>query len=191
MPFVSYTERLGIVTERLPTFWQWLLRGNGGLPGIRRVANGWAFLHLAIGTLLAYMVSTPVDQVAEKALIPLLAIFVGLTFSWAGNAHALLQSNEIINFSTRRMGGIAEYIFTFQLCILIILITICLWLIPSLHLRYLLGELIPISSFNCAASAALYGFLSLAIRTSWQAVLGVNMLLLSRSTLIRRRGAGE
>lgn len=179
------------MTERLPTFWRWLWLGNGDLPGIRRIVNWWGCLHVAIGAALALLVSTPVDQVAEKALIPLLAIFVGLTFSWAGNAHALLQSNEIIALSIRRKGGIAEYIFTFQLCILIILSTICLWLIPSLHIKYLLSSLVSLDYFNHIASALLYAFLSLAVRTSWQAVLGVNMLLLSRATLIKKNGANE
>lgn len=141
-----------------------------------------------VGILSALLIRSDLAGIAQIALLPLMAIFVGLTFSWAGNAHALLQSPEIIKFASFRNGGVAEYIFTFQLSILVILVTVLLWIIPVLRVHYLLSGWIPLSYFNFAASILLYSLLSLSFRTSWQAVLGANMLLLVRS---RMMGDGE
>lgn len=172
------------MVSKLPEFWLWFLRGSGGRPGFRRLVNRWLWLHLLVGVVLASAVDLSIDQVAEKALMPLLAILVGLTFSWAGNAHALLQSSEIIELAKNRAGGLAEYIFTFQLCILVILVTIGCWVLPSLKLPYFMRGVIAQQRFDWVAAVGMYALLSLAVRTSWHAVLGANMLLLSKARLL-------
>lgn len=176
------------VTNKIPTFWRWFWQGYGARPGYRRVLNSWLFLHVIVGILCATQINVSLAEVAVKALLPLMAIFVGLTFSWAGNAHALLQSEEIVAISRNRAGGISEYIFTFQLCILIILISVGFWVLPSLNLSYHFVDSSYIT-FNMLSSVFLYALLSLAFRTSWQAVLGANMLLLMR--VIKKREAEE
>jgi hypothetical protein len=158
----------------------WFLKGTGERAGLRRLFDGWLIVHIAIGTALSYFVQRPIGDIAEKALIPMMAIFVGLTFSWAGNAHALLQSKEIIKLGENRPGGVFEYVYTFQLCILVMLLTIVAWVVPLLNLPFLLGNFVTLDIFNKGASAFLFSLISIALRTSWQAVLGANMLLLIR-----------
>lgn len=172
------------MNSNLPGFWSWFFRGADAAPGYRRIINRQFAIHIAVGLLASSCIQADLATVAQGALLPLMAIFVGLTFSWAGNAHALLQSAEIVTFAKSRRGGIAEYIFTFQLCILLIMVTVLLWIIPILKARYLFYSLISLQHFNLAASVLLYALLSLAFRTSWQAVLGANMLLLVRSRLL-------
>jgi hypothetical protein len=142
------------------------------------------FLHILVGALGASLIHRELADVAQATLLPLMAIFVGLTFSWAGNAHSLLQSNEVIALSRTRMGGIAEYIFAFQLSILVILLAVLGWIIPSLKLRFILDGTFQVADFNFLAAVLLYAMLSLSFRTSWQAVLGANMLLLIRARLL-------
>lgn len=166
--------------NRLPGFWTWFFRGTGERAGLRRLLDGWLIVHIAIGVTLALIVQRPIWDVAEKALIPMMAIFVGLTFSWAGNAHALLQSKEVRKLSENRVGGIFEYVYTFQLCILVMLLTIMAWVVPILSIPFFLSDFITLNHFNKGASAFLFSMISLAFRTSWQAVLGANMLLLIR-----------
>lgn len=173
-----------LVANNLPTFWSWFLRGVGAKAGYRRVLNRWCVLHLLVGTLGALLIEQDLAGVAKVALLPLMAIFIGLTFSWAGNAHSLLQSNEVIDFARARAGGVAEYIFAFQISILVILVAVLCWVIPVLELRFLLGDYFAVSDFNFLASVLLYSLLSLSFRTSWQAVLGANMLLLVRAKRI-------
>lgn len=142
------------------------------------------FLHVLVGVLGASFINRELADVAQATLLPLMAIFVGLTFSWAGNSHSLLQSNEVIALSRTRSGGIAEYIFTFQLSILVILAAVLFWIIPSLKLRFILDGTFRVGDFNFLAAVLLYAILSLSFRTSWQAVLGANMLLLIRARLL-------
>lgn len=168
------------MTTRLPTFWQWLWHGLGDRPGFHRLLGWPAFAHLLVGILAAYAVSKPLHEVAAQALFPLIGIFVGLTFSWAGNAHALLQSKEVLKIARNRSGGIAEYVYTFQLCVLVVLLVITAWMFPLLGLEYFGSAFIEVDKFNLIAGVLLYSLISLAFRTSWQAVLGANMLLLSR-----------
>lgn len=169
----------------LPTFWKWFYQGAGGRPGFRRLINGWLLFHVGIAVVLTELISAPVAVVAEKTLLPVMAIFVGLTFSWAGNAHALLQSDEIIDLAKNRKGGIAEYVFTFQLSILVLLVAIGLWVLPSLQLPYVLESVGGRREAELLGEIILYAVLSISLRTSWQAVLGANMLLLVRAELRR------
>jgi len=171
------------VSDELPSFWLWFWAGTGDKPGYRRIADRWLWLHGLIGFAVAELVTVRLAEVAEKALLPLMAIFVGLTFSWAGNAHALLQSKEVTAVADERKGGIFEYVYTFQLCILIILTVIVVWVVPLLGFPYLLPKRFGFTVFNFVAKCLLYGLISLAFRCSWQAVLGANMLLLIRVRL--------
>ncbi len=170
------------MTNRLPTFWKWFLSGLGGRPGYVRLLGWFALVHLAIGLAAACLVQENLKEVATLALFPLIGIFVGLTFSWAGNAHALMQSKELITLAKHRAGGVAEYVFTFQLCVLVVLVVITAWVLPLLKLTYLLSDLMDLQRFNFCASVLLYALISLSFRTSWQAVLGANMLLISRTS---------
>lgn len=134
-----------------------------------------------VGGLAAALVDLPLAEVSTKALFPLMAMFIGLTFSWAGNAHALLQSPEIRRATNDHPGGLAAYVFSFQLCILVLLVTMAAWVAPLLELRYFLPSQVGLDAFNALAEGALYGLISLAMRSSWHAVLGANMLLLLRA----------
>lgn len=179
------------MTSRLPTFWLWFYRGSGGVPGYARVVNRWLIFHCVAGLGAAALVEVNVEEIAKGGLLPLMAILVGLTFSWAGNAHGVMQSSEICERVSRNRGGIADYVFTFQLCVLINVVTICAWTIPMLKVPYLLPALMPQRFFDGFALAFLFSLVSLAIRTGWHAVLGANMLLLMRVSLMEKSGRGR
>lgn len=115
-----------------------------------------------------------------------MAIFVGLTFSWAGNAHALLQSPEILKFAENSGDGIEGYIFSFQLSILVLLVTMAFWVMPSLEIAYPLRSGFGLNAFNFLSEWLLYSLLAMALRSSWHAVLGANLLLLVRAKLLGR-----
>ena len=165
------------MSEKLLTFWMWFLRGSGSKPGYRRVINSWLIFHFIIGLIVNFVILLNVSDVAKSALLPMLAVFIGLTFSWAGNAHSLLQSSEIIEKANENPGGIYEYVYTFQLCILIMLITIALWTSAMLEPKALINDNY-LNEFNFFATVFLYAFASLSLRTCWHAVVGTNMLLL-------------
>lgn len=162
----------------IPTFWHWFFHGVAKKPGYRRVANAWGVFHLSVGGFAAFAVDVDFQDLAKSALLPLMAILVGLTFSWAGNVNSIMQTKEVQKFLEQK-GGALEYVFTFQLCILINIAVICAWCVPLLDLPYLL----PPGSraiVERAMEAVLFAAVSLAVRTGWHAVVGSNMLLLQK-----------
>ncbi|MEE9876530.1 hypothetical protein GS396_07130 [Stenotrophomonas maltophilia] len=162
----------------IPTFWHWFFHGVAKKPGYRRVANAWGLFHLGIGGFAAFAIEVDFQDLAKSALLPLMAILVALTFSWAGNVNSIMQTEEVRKFLEEK-GGPVEYVFTFQLCILINIAVICAWCVPLLDLPYLLPEKSRAAVVG-AMEAVLFAAVSLAIRTGWHAVVGSNMLLLEK-----------
>ena len=106
-------------------FWRWLILGRESASGVRLLlCNPWTIVHLAIGIGLGKVVDLPVHEAAQLFLLPLAGIFVGLSFAWAGNAQALLMEKEIELLSDFHPDGIHTYVYTFQLAILVILVTL-------------------------------------------------------------------
>ena len=77
------------------SYWQWLAKGSSNQPGYQRILDKWLLLHIFVGINLALTVRLELQACANTVLLPLAGILVGLSFAWAGNAHALLQTEEI------------------------------------------------------------------------------------------------
>ncbi len=116
------------------TFWKWFISGSGARPGYRRVINKWLFLHLAIGTTLAYIIKESLSEAAKTVLFPLSSIFVGLAFAWSANIHGLLNTKEISLVIKQKDGGIYEYIYIVQISILLIMTTLIFWGLAGLRI---------------------------------------------------------
>jgi len=162
----------------IPTFWRWFFLGLNQKAGYRRIANWWGLFHFAAGAVVAFFVNIDIQDLAKSALLPLMAILVGLTFSWAGNVNAIMQTDEVQKFLESK-GGAAEYVFTFQLCILINISVICVWCIPLLQFPYILF-FVPQPLAETVMETGLFAAVSLAVRSGWHAVIGSNMLLLHK-----------
>ena len=169
-------------------FTSWILKGHeGSKPGYKRVLNPWLILHVCIGLLLSCLIETPIQKVSQTILLPMMGVLIGLTFAWAGNAQGFIQSQEIITLSKNKPGGYIDYIFTYQLSILIVLICSGLWGLAaidfkeigigdqSVHLKYL-----P-ETAKLIIKSVLYFILSLAIHESWSVIKGVHYFLIVRN----------
>src|SRR5437868_3586789 len=99
-------------------FWQWFLSWRWDVPGISKFWDRWLIVHLIIGLTFAWLVPVPLVEAAKTVLLPLASVLVGLSFAWAGNAQALLQTTEIERFSEKHAAGIRNYVFTFLTAIL-------------------------------------------------------------------------
>lgn len=174
------------MTSKLPSFWQWLFRGTTGRAGWRKFLNSWLLLHVGLGWAIATLVQVSLREAANAVLLPLAGIFVGLSFAWAGNAQALLQSKEIETFSQFHEGGFEEYAFTFQAAILTILSTLVVWGIAGL------GVYERRCFWQCGvyvyrvAEVVLYSLASLTLRECWQVVLGSQWMLLVQRGMKQR-----
>jgi hypothetical protein len=171
-------------------FWAWFFKGNaksvtshkGILPGYRRILNYWMFVHSLAGVGLAFLVTVDVRTAANTVLLPLASILVGLSFAWAGNAQALLQSPEVEEMTEKHPGGFSEYVFCFQLAILVIIVTMVLWGLAGL------GVFESCTGFcERLMKALLLTMSSLTLRVCWHVVLGAQWLLLARRTIRKAR----
>ncbi len=170
------------------SFWKWFFTGKGG-QGWRQFADWWLLLHASVGIAFAAVVPVALMSAATTVLLPLVGILIGLSFAWAGNAQALLQTAEIEEFSNYSDGGFEEYVFTYQTAILVILTSVILWGIAALGIFDLPCP------WNCPAGiyffvkAFLFFFSSITIRECWHVVLGAQMMLLVRRQIRRARNA--
>lgn len=163
-------------------FWRWLVRGREGASGIRLLFwNPWTCLHFAVGFAMAELVVFPIHEAAQIFLFPLAGIFIGLSFAWAGNAQALLMEKEIEQLAEFHPDGIHTYVYTYQLAILVLLVTLVMWGLAALKVfETVTGQMYVVE-------ATLYFLASLTVRECWHVVMGSQLLILARGT-IRVRG---
>src|SRR5690349_15998442 len=98
----------------LPRFWRWFFRGTEGKPGWLKYRNRWLIVHVAVGAMMALVLPGSLADAAKSVLLPLVGIFVGMSFAWVGNAQAIIQTAEIDRLAKEQGGGIENYVFTFQ-----------------------------------------------------------------------------
>jgi hypothetical protein len=160
------------------SFWAWFFKGSGAGPGVLKVIDRWLFIHLLIGVSVAALSPTEMCSAAKGLLLPLASIFVGLSFAWGGNAQALLQTKEIEDLTQQHKGGFEEYIYTYQLSILLILIALVSWGIAGLDVFDKVWPTAESSKTYFILESTLFFLASLAIRECWHVVLGAHAMLL-------------
>jgi len=164
------------------SYWRWLFRGTPRA-GCKRLVNWWLPGHVVIGVALAAGVLSDIAASANTVLLPLVGILIGLTFAWAGNAQALLQSEEMQRLSDNREGGYREYVFAYQTAILVILITLVLWAIAGLRLFDTSWPTRHRAPEYFAVKSLLFTLSSLTLRECWQTVMGAQWMLLAQKTI--------
>lgn len=167
-------------------FWRWLFVGlDSKKPGFFNFIDRWLIVHITVALLLAFFVSVGVKEASATVLLPLASIFIGLSFAWAGNAQALLQESEIEKLTESHPDGIESYLYTFQLAILVILITLVAWGMAGLGLFE--AAFLKISCLQYLVKFLLYLLASITLRECWHVVLGSQIMILSRYK-IRKNG---
>ena len=162
-------------------YWRWLFIGEKEKPGIYKFWNGWLVAHFLSGIILAWLLPICMKEAASAFLLPLASIFIGLAFAWGGNAQALLQTEEIEEFSRYHEGGIENYVYTYQTAILVILGTLVLWGLAGVGIYDSLLAGYPIVFF--LVKIFLFFTASLTLRECWHVVLGSQYLLISRKKI--------
>lgn len=168
------------------SFWRWFFFGSGAEPGIKGFFDIWLFFHIAVGFCSAFVVSGSLQQIGGNLILPLAGVFIGLAFAWGGNAQSLMQSAEIENFSRFNAGGFEDYVYSFQLAILVLIVTITCWGVAGVGV---FDHFWPKNS-NITyryISAFLFFLISISIRECWHVVLASQMLLLIRYKIRRQQ----
>lgn len=161
------------MNKPLVKYWRWLFSGQG----YKSVLNVWLVLHFIIGVFLSLIVIPDLQSCSSAVLLPLAGIFVGLSFAWAGNAQALMQSSEIYKLSQFHEGGFVEYVFVYQTAILSILVTLVLWGLAGLGVFDMVWPTKDHPSLYFIVKAFLFVMASLTLRECWQVVMGASWML--------------
>ncbi|MBW2738668.1 MAG: hypothetical protein JRE64_07410 [Deltaproteobacteria bacterium] len=159
-------------------YWHWFLKGSGGKAGFRRILNKWILFHLSIGLVLTLLVKIDLQTAANAVLLPLAGIFVGLSFAWAGNAQALMQTSEINEMANFHEGGFEEYVFVYQTAILTILVTLVFWGIAGLSVFDTQWPTQVHNKCYFGVKTLLFTLSSLTLRECWHVVMGAQWMLL-------------
>lgn len=161
-------------------YWEWFFKGSGGKSGLRRLINCWLIFHIFIGFGLSLIISQNLKEIANTVLLPLIGIFIGLSFAWAGNAQALMQSSEIDELSKFHKGGFVDYVFTYQTAILAILITLVFWALAGMSVFDCKWLTMKRGAIYLSIKVILFTLSSLTLRECWHVVLGAQWMLLAQ-----------
>ncbi|MCK5604407.1 hypothetical protein KAR91_21130 [Candidatus Pacearchaeota archaeon] len=168
-------------------YWKWFFKGTEDKAGWLRFIDRWLFLHIAVGILLSVLIPVDLQTAGNAVLLPLVGILVGLSFAWAGNAQALMQSTEFNELADFHKGGFVEYVFVYQTAILAILVTLVLWGLAGLSLFDLRWPTLKNNICYFIVKAFLYGLSSLTLRECWHAVMGAQWMLLAQREIKKNR----
>jgi hypothetical protein len=153
------------------SFWYWFFKDNG----YKKIIDKYIFIHILVGILLNYLVPLSLKECANVVFLPFIGILTGVSFAWAGNALGLMQASEISELSKYREGGLKEYVYTYQVAILIIIITLVFWGFAGLSIfDYLEKNKI----LYAIIKTTLFMFSSLTIRESWHVIMGTQWMLI-------------
>lgn len=171
----------------LVKYWEWFFKGSGGKAGFRCIINIWLIFHLFVGVGLSFLVQEDLKTTSNTVLLPLIGIFIGLSFAWAGNAQALMQSSEIDELSKHHKGGFVDYVFVYQTAILTILVTLVFWALAGLSVFDLQWPTPSCRDYYFTVKIFLYTLCSLTLRECWHVVLGAQWMLLAQREIRRQK----
>lgn len=156
--------------EEWYSFWKWLFFGYGNKPGCIRLLTFWILLDIAIGASGAISISKPLSEIAVGVLVPLAGVFVGLSATVSSGTQALVSSQEINKLARFKDGGIADYVYPFQLSILFIFLSMSFW---GAAASGLLDHSMKVACIEFNVFSAIgFSLTSSCIRLAWRCVSG-------------------
>jgi hypothetical protein len=176
------------------TFWIWLFRGveNQNLigsksakrpflePGFHNIINNKLAYHIIIGTITARLLSDfDLNKVASAVIIPLVAILIGILYTFGQTFQSLIQDKSIISLTKNHKNGLYEYSYNYQLSLLIFITTLSYWSILSI---------IDINNKLSSFYMLIYGTTSLSITlyTVWSFIAVVQELLIRKNEIAEK-----
>lgn len=152
------------------SFWKWLFFGYGNKPGYARLLTFWIFIDIAIGAVGTVCITKSLSEIAVGVLVPLAGVFIGLSATVSSGTQALVSSQEINKLARFKDGGIADYVYPFQLSILFIFLSMSFWGIAASGLLDHTIKIVCIE-FN-VFSAIGFSLTSSCVRLAWRCVSG-------------------
>lgn len=139
-------------------FWTWFLHGSNpeDKSGIQRIFSRWSPVHITVGATLSWLLPfISIQEAAQHLLLP--AILLVLVSQSPGSMLKLMQNPEMRGMAKHAAGKIPMYIWTHQLCILILTFTgvlIALGALGIFHISHEWGHRISLGAFFAQMSFA-------------------------------------
>ncbi len=163
------------------TFWHWFFYWKKSKPGYKRVISRWLCIDIIISIFVAYFIGVSFEDIAKYTLLPLCSVFIGVAVSATSIGHSIVTSKEIRELAKHNRGGLEDYVYSYYIAILFLLISICYWGLIAL-------EMIPsnviIIQTSCLFISVKELFLipgliliSLSIRLSWTTLISVAIFI--------------
>lgn len=168
----TLTKKIESKIAKILSFWGWFF--SEGLPSFFK--DWWSLVHIMLGITIACCIKLPLQDISQKAFLPLGSIFIAIVFAWSGSISAILQSGEVDKI--RESSGVnlfRSYVFSFQMTVLISFGLLIFWGLAALNPFENLSKVAPLRTL---ARVLLYSYTSLAIRECWLMVLRLQLHLL-------------
>lgn len=109
----------------IETFWHWLLFRAEGKSSGWKLLFGWKNLaDVAIAATMTFALSVDGFEFAAKALFPAASIFVSMSIAWTSRAATIINDKNFREKIVRSERPLEDYVYGFQLSLLIIMITV-------------------------------------------------------------------
>jgi|LSQX01.2.fsa_nt_gb hypothetical protein len=160
-------------TEDSLNMWEWFFVGledeNGkSKSGLSTFLNCWLIFHGVFAILCSLFIKVSIFDLSKIMIIPILSVFVGISISIMGVALSLVVSDELIKISEDEPAGIEMIIYGHQIAILVLMITLVLWLLPSIFENSVIISNRILLAF--CAKFVLFFALSLSVRECWHVI---------------------
>lgn len=163
------------------SFWKWFRKGSGRSAGATRLLSLWLVFDITLALSSPFWTPSQTLELAKGVLLPLSGVFVGLAVSWSATAYVLINSEEISRLAEQNEAGLENYVYPFQLAILILLVTITFWTAvtvvapPQIDFPILVNESHAVGDYFMVFGIFLT---SMSLRVAWQVVDLVSTTLL-------------
>ena len=165
--------------EYFPEFKEWFFKGIDDKPGYKRMLTWKLIKYIFIGIALSLIVNQSIIKISSISIIPLLSVLLGVTFAWIGNSHMLMVDKNVLQVISKRKGGLIEYLYTYQLAVLILLIILVFNILNGLEFYQLLLNFIKFKiklNMNCISflriiyKTIIFSSLSYSVAIVWEII---------------------
>ncbi|MDD3534834.1 MAG: hypothetical protein PHC50_01620 [Candidatus Cloacimonetes bacterium] len=162
-----------MITEDSFNMWKWFFAGledkNGkSKSGLSSFLDYWLIFHVVFATLCSLLIKVSIFDLSKIMIVPILSVFVGITISIMGVALSLVVSDELIKISEDEPAGIETIIYGHQVAILVLMVTLVLWLLPSIFEKSKIISYMRLLVY--CAKFVLFFALSVSVRECWHVI---------------------
>ena len=162
-------------------FWPWMLARSGRKTGYRLLLSPWLALDALIAAGLVYGLRVDGFEFAQRALFPAASILVGMAVGWTTRAATIVSDAKFRNNMVSDGNPLEDYVYGYQLSILILFLCICYIAIMSSggFNFYIFSEKLS----SIFSSYFMYFLISLTIRECWSVINFTNLLSILNSKI--------